>query len=944
MALFRRPTWAFLSTVSLAISAFGGCSSEVQSESAGASREEALLDGCAKHKDCEDGNPCTQNLCVAGACLPALPVLGCCFNGDCFDAAGSGGSASGGSGGAVSIGGAISTGGVVATGGAVSIGGAVSTGGVVSTGGAVSIGGTVSIGGSGELLCSVHADCDDQDACTQNLCVAGLCLALPVLGCVLGGEGGAGGDNAGPLLCSIDDECEDGHPCTENLCVAGVCAALPVLGCCFNGQCAGSGGEGGAGGAGGTTSGGGSGGTSVGGTLASGGTSSGVGGDDSAGSAAQAGAGGVSGNAGSGATANQAGEGNDTGGRSDTGATGAGSSAASGNDAGADAIDKTPASHTEWVMEGGSCNVSTPRSHSAASLVLLLVGLGVVVGRRRRQIGAMALAAAPLVATASAAAAGFAQDGYTAPAAPEDLMWSERAAAHTGHLRPFGRLTLGYTDDPLVLVDANDSSREIRVVDDQFALYGALGFGFFRRAHLALLMPIYVQSSSVPQGAGAIEGARPGDLGVDVRLTLLDREAPLELALAGTVRLPTGEQSSFASDGRVTFYPRALLSKQLTANGSLLNLGLGPVLRPSTTEPGVKLGSQLRLTAGALLALSKVVGVTAEAATSTTADQPFEKSGTPLEASLGGRLSFSSVILGTSLGTGLTRGVGSPDLRWLVMLAAPGGAEPPPPARPAVPQDDDADHDGVRGAADACPSEPEDLDGFEDADGCPEADNDKDGVTDARDKCPTEAEDLDAFEDEDGCPEGDNDQDSIADADDKCPLQAEDVDQWQDQDGCPEADNDDDGVADAQDKCPNEPETKNGVADDDGCPDLLRVEEGQIRTLEPIYFDYNKATIQARSEPLLNEMANLIRTRPDLGVIAIEGYTDGRGSNAYNLKLSRERAAAVRSLLVKGGVAEERLTSDGFGSAHPLEDNKTEAGRAKNRRVEFHFGGASSPR
>jgi outer membrane protein OmpA-like peptidoglycan-associated protein len=302
-------------------------------------------------------------------------------------------------------------------------------------------------------------------------------------------------------------------------------------------------------------------------------------------------------------------------------------------------------------------------------------------------------------------------------------------------------------------------------------------------------------------------------------------------------------------------------------------------------------------------------------------------------------LSFSSAVLGTSLGTGLTRGVGAPDLRWLVTLAVPGPAEAvAAPERAVVPQDDDPDRDGVHGSTDACPDQAEDLDGYDDADGCPELDNDKDGIADATDKCPAEAEDMDGFEDTDGCPEADNDKDGVADGADKCPQEAEDMDGWQDQDGCPEADNDVDAILDPQDKCPNEGETKNGVDDEDGCPDLVRIEEGQIRTLEPIFFDFNKATIQARSEPLLNEMANLIRTRPDLGVIAIEGYTDSRGSAKYNLKLSRERAAAVRSVLIKSGVAEDRLTSDGFGSARPVEDNKTDAGRAKNRRVEFHFG------
>ena len=150
-------------------------------------------------------------------------------------------------------------------------------------------------------------------------------------------------------------------------------------------------------------------------------------------------------------------------------------------------------------------------------------------------------------------------------------------------------------------------------------------------------------------------------------------------------------------------------------------------------------------------------------------------------------------------------------------------------------------------------------------------------------------------------------------------------------------------MLDAQDKCPNEPETKNGIDDDDGCPDLLRVEQGQIRTLEPIFFDFNKAKIQPRSEPLLLEMANLIRTRADLGTIAIEAHTDNKGGAKYNLKLYKDRAASVRAFLIDAGVPEARLTADGFGSERPLEDNKTDAGRSKNRRVEFHFAPASAP-
>ena len=587
-------------------------------------------------------------------------------------------------------------------------------------------------------------------------------------------------------------------------------------------------------------------------------------------------------------------------------------------------------------MQGGGCSVKGPGSSSHWCLLLLALAAGVMATRRRKRLAALGLAA-PLALSATAQAAGFAQDGYTAPVAPDDLMWTERAGSNPGHLRPFARMTLGYTDDPLVLVDAADSSREIRVVDDQFALYGAFGLGFAERAHLALSMPLFQQSTAITAGAGDVEGARPGDLGIDGRVTILDRHAPAELAIAATVRLPTGDQDSYASDGRVNAWLRALLSKQLSESGTLLNLSLGPVLRPSNSQGSVEVGNQLRFAAGALVALSRRLGLTAEAAGSTQAAEPFERRSTPIEGALGGRLTLNSAIIGSTIGTGLAQGVGSPDFRWLVMLQVPG----PVRARAAEPVKDlDPDRDGISGNADACPAEPEDFDGFEDHDGCPDLDDDRDGVPDSADKCRTDAEDQDGFQDQDGCPDADNDADAIADVSDKCPQQPEDLDHWQDEDGCPEDDNDADGLVDAQDKCPNEAETQNGVADDDGCPDLIRVEEGQIRTLEPIFFDYNKARIQPRSEPLLAEMASLIRTRADLGVIAIEGHTDSRGSAKYNLTLSRDRAAAVRAVLISHGVGEDRLVSDGFGSQRPIEDNKTEAGRAKNRRVEFRFGAA----
>jgi len=131
----------------------------------------------------------------------------------------------------------------------------------------------------------------------------------------------------------------------------------------------------------------------------------------------------------------------------------------------------------------------------------------------------------------------------------------------------------------------------------------------------------------------------------------------------------------------------------------------------------------------------------------------------------------------------------------------------------------DDDKDGITGYSDECPNEPEDLDGFEDDDGCPDPDNDGDGIPDHLDDCPDLPEDIDGFDDSDGCPDNDNDRDGIPDDVDKCKDSPEDFDGYLDSDGCPDGDNDNDGVDDSIDKCLNSPEDRDGFEDDDGCPD-----------------------------------------------------------------------------------------------------------------------------
>jgi outer membrane protein OmpA-like peptidoglycan-associated protein len=244
----------------------------------------------------------------------------------------------------------------------------------------------------------------------------------------------------------------------------------------------------------------------------------------------------------------------------------------------------------------------------------------------------------------------------------------------------------------------------------------------------------------------------------------------------------------------------------------------------------------------------------------------------------------------------------------------------------------DTDGDGILDVDDACPTEPEDFDGFEDEDGCPDLDNDGDGILDVDDACPNDPEDFDGFEDEDGCPDPDNDGDGILDVDDACPNEPGPPETK----GCPDPDRDGDGVPDRIDNCPDEP----GTIENQGCqePQLVLITKEQLKILEKVFFQLNSARILPSVFPLLDNIASVIQAHPEIEQIRIEGHTDRTGRLDFNMKLSRRRAASVVDYLVRKGVSKDRLVSEGFGPTRPIvPDAKTRADLAKNRRVEFHI-------
>jgi OOP family OmpA-OmpF porin len=254
--------------------------------------------------------------------------------------------------------------------------------------------------------------------------------------------------------------------------------------------------------------------------------------------------------------------------------------------------------------------------------------------------------------------------------------------------------------------------------------------------------------------------------------------------------------------------------------------------------------------------------------------------------------------------------------------------------------DPDNDNDGIPDVNDRCPNVPEDRDGDQDEDGCPEGgdgDRDGDGIPDKLDKCPDQPEDRDGFQDADGCPDPDNDNDGIPDKLDKCPNDPEDKDGFEDADGCPDPDNDHDGIPDVKDKCPNDPETYNGFEDEDGCPDKgsVIIQDNNIVILDKIKFRKASAEILPESNKILDAVATTLQHHPEFALVEVAGHADERASDEYNLKLTQDRVNSVVRALIARGLEQSRLRSKGYGEYCPVDPGHNEAAWEENRRVEF---------
>ena len=586
------------------------------------------------------------------------------------------------------------------------------------------------------------------------------------------------------------------------------------------------------------------------------------------------------------------------------------------------------------VTGGGGCQMGdNGRSHWPG--ILVLGGLLALVIRRKRALFPLVgllLTAAVLPVRAQEKPA---IELHHLRANGDGLgLYGVEGAETLAMLKPSFGLHFSYTSNPLMLHTDNDPLYAPHLDADKYDptedrydynlvqtlvtmdLNGALGFG---PADVAVQLPVHFAR----MGEGiydweALTGGGIGDLRVTPKVSIFSpgrRKYRLEvslpfsygiaygLAVAMPLTFPLSNASSGVGDPSVRVEPTVIGEFRFAFLQTMVNIGprfrsqamamnaldldvqhefvlrYGLALRP--VEP-IQVGGQIALAAGG--------------------------SGTgtgPAEFFAGVRIwPGKGLCIDVGGGRGFSEGYGTPDGRIMVGLTYAAEAEYEPLAVR------DSDGDGIGDNVDECRKEAEDVDGFEDSDGCPDRDNDGDSFLDAEDECPDEPETFNANADDDGCPDEDPDKDG-------------------------------DGLTDRDDPCPADAETLNGLNDHDGCPDdglaMVTGEWTRIAVNQPITFRAGRADLEDDSGAVVAAVGKILAEYPAIASIEIQAHTDDKGSESSNLKVSQRRADAIAALLMGAGIDETRLTAKGYGEGSPILPPGTDAARDVNRRVEFHI-------
>jgi outer membrane protein OmpA-like peptidoglycan-associated protein len=492
-----------------------------------------------------------------------------------------------------------------------------------------------------------------------------------------------------------------------------------------------------------------------------------------------------------------------------------------------------------------------------------------------------------------------------------------------------------YTDSPLSFAATDAYGRTFTEQTVRSRVMGELLLGFtaLDLIEVGVAMPLVLEGQGAAyrySGAGDTAGFQVGELRASVK-SLLYRDAVYGVAVVGEMTVPTADEAAVVGNG---LGGGGRIVNDFYAGPMTITLNTGVYAR---AEP-VKLNSleidhEMMLGLGGEVDIYGGLAVLGEAYVRTPLMNPFgDDNATSMEAI--GALRWShdsgvSMTVGGGGGTPLFAGYGTSkfrvfgDIRYSFTAMA------------------DRDGDGVADVDDACSTLPEDMDGFQDADGCPDPDNDEDGFLDQLDQCPMEAEDFDQFDDEDGCRDWDNDRDGVRDDDDRCRNDAEDLDGYQDEDGCPDLDNDGDGVPDSEDECPFQRESPNGYLDEDGCPDYEGIQQAdeQIHLDGAVRFDADTHVLLPESHKILRAAARYIIDRPELKRVRIDVHTSKRGkaekvaADSKLVEASVVRAQNILEFMVIEGLQPRRLVVRAVGGAEPAVDTGAKANISLNERV-----------